>query len=148
MLKRADASDVDLVVAFEAQVMDRRLYGNPLDRDAARSEITANAYYLHLQDGRLIATGATRWRNNGSAYLSNIAVHPEMRRRGLARAMMRHLLSCCDEAPSIDLAVHPDNRAAIGLYASFGFAPTQCQEDYFGDGEPRVIMVRRRAVAK
>jgi hypothetical protein len=36
-------------------------------------------------------------------------VHPERRRRGLGRAMMRHLLSFCHDAPSIDLAVHPDN---------------------------------------
>jgi ribosomal protein S18 acetylase RimI-like enzyme len=142
MLKRADATDVDRIVAFEAAVMSRKLYGKPLDRNAARSEIKTNAYYLHLRDGRVIATGAFRRREDASAYLSNIAVHPEVRRQGLARAMMKRLLAFCDDAPSIDLAVHPDNRPALLLYASLGFAPTRLQEDFFGDGEPRLIMVR------
>ena len=141
MLKRADKFDVDRIVAFEAEVMNRKLYGKPLDRDAARSEINSNEYYLHLRDGRLIATGAFRRREDASAYLSNIAVHPEMRRQGLARAMMRHLFSFCNDAPSIDLAVHPDNQPALALYASVGFTPTSCREDFFGDGEPRLIMV-------
>jgi N-acetylglutamate synthase-like GNAT family acetyltransferase len=111
MLKRAVAIDVDGIVAFEARVMDRKLYGKPLDHDAARSEIGTNEYYVHLRDGRVIATGALRRREDASVYRSNIAVHP-------------------------------DNRPARALYASLGFAPTRCQENYFGDGEPRLIMVR------
>ena len=145
MLKRADTIDVDPIVAFEAEVMNRKLYGKPLDCDAARSEINTNEYYLHLRDGRLIATGAFRRREDASVYLSNIAVLPEMRREGLARAMMKHLFNFCDDAPSIDLAVHPDNQPALALYASVGFTPTRCQENFFGDGEPRLIMVRPRA---
>ena len=145
MWKRADKIDVDRIVAFEAKVMNKKLYGKPLDRDAARSEINSNEYHLHLRDGRLIATGAFRRREDASAYLSNIAVHPEMRRQGLARAMLMHLLTFCHDAPSIDLAVHPDNQPALALYASVGFTPTRCQEDFFRDGEPRLIMVRPRA---
>ena len=124
--------------------MNKKLYGKPLDHDAARSEIETNEYYLHFGDGRVVATGAFRRREDASAYLSNIAVHPEMRRRRLGRAMMSHLLSLCDDAPSIDLAVHPDNQPAYALYLSFDFVPTRCQENFFGDGEPRLIMVRSR----
>ena len=144
MLKRADTFEVDRIVAFEAEVMNRKLYGQPLDREAARSEINTNEYYLDLRDGYLVATGALRHREDASAYLSNIAVHPKVRRQGFARAMMRHLLSICVTAPSIDLAVHPDNQPALTLYTSVGFAPTHRHENFFGDGEPRLIMVRQR----
>jgi ribosomal protein S18 acetylase RimI-like enzyme len=140
MLKRAVATDVDLVVGFEDAVTNKKLYGKPLDRAAALSEIDANEYYLQLSDGRLIATGALRRRRDSSAYLSNIAVHPTARRNGIARAMMGHLLSLCDGAPSIDLAVHPENNAARTLYGSLGFVPTHAHEDFFGDGEPRLIL--------
>jgi ribosomal protein S18 acetylase RimI-like enzyme len=140
MLKRAVAADVDLVVGFESQVMNEKLYGKPLDRAAATSEIGINHYYLHLANGRVIATGALRWREDGSTYLSNIAVHPEERRKGFANAMMRHLLSMCDRAPSIDLAVHPDNQAARALYVSLSFTLTHIHGNFFGDGEPRMIM--------
>ncbi len=142
MLKRATAIDVDLVVAFETQVMNEKLYGKPLDRTAAKSEIDANEYYLHLRDGSVVATGALRRREDGSTYLSNIAVHPEARRKGFARAMLNHLLSLSDGARSIDLAVHPDNHAARALYVSVGFSPGQLRKNFFGDGEPRLIMQR------
>jgi len=147
MLKRAVATDVDLVVAFEAEVMNAKLYGKPLDHTGAQSEIETNEYYLHVSGGRVIATGALRRRENGSAYLSNIAVQPEMRRQGLAPAMVHHLLNRCHDAPSIDLAVHPDNQPARALYVSLGFSPTHVHENFFGDGEPRLIMQYAR-VAK
>ena len=127
MLKRASTTDVDLVVAFESVVMNEKLYGKPLDHTAARLEIDTNEYYLNLSDGRVVATGALRRREDGSTYLSNIAVHPEVRLKGFARAMMIHLLSLCNRAPSIDLAVHPDNQAAHALYVSLGFIPTHIE---------------------
>jgi ribosomal protein S18 acetylase RimI-like enzyme len=140
MLKRAVATDVEVVVAFESEVMNEKLYGKPLDHAAAKSEIDANEYYLHLSDGQVVATGARRRRDDGSDYISNIAVHPYARRKGFARGMMRHLLSLSDGATFVDLAVHPDNQAARALYVSLGFAPTHVLENFFGDGEPRIVM--------
>jgi [ribosomal protein S18]-alanine N-acetyltransferase len=142
MLRRADARDVDRVTAFELIVEDRKLFGPPLDAAAVLIEIETNAYFVEMQDGQIIATGAYRVRPDDTAYLSNIAVHPAHRRSGHARALMQHLLASCRSAPTVDLAVHPDNLAALALYRSFGFAPTRRQDDVFGDGEPRLIMVR------
>ena len=142
MFKRASETDVDDVVAFERAVMDKKLYGRPLNREAALREICVNEYYVARAEGRVIVTGAFRRRADTSAYLSNIAVNPEMRRRGLARAMMKHLLGLYPDAPSIDLAVHPDNHPARALYTSFRFVPISRHENFFGDGEPRLIMER------
>jgi ribosomal protein S18 acetylase RimI-like enzyme len=144
LLVRAQESDVDRIVAFEAAVSDRKLYGRPLDREGVRREIALNDYWLRLCDGRTTATGAVRQRDDGSVYLSNIAVLPEARREGYAREMLRHLLSLSADAPSIDLAVHPENAAARALYAAENFIVARRSENHFGDGEPRLIMVRAR----
>src|SRR5436190_468705 len=104
--KRADAGDAGLVVAFETEVTNGKLYGRPLDHDDALSEISGNQYYLLFVDECLVATGALRWREDASAYLSNIAVLPGRRRQGLGRGMMNHLLSLCAQADTVDLAVH------------------------------------------
>jgi len=143
-LKRADAGDAGLVVAFETEVTNRKLYGRPLDHDDALSEISGNQYYLLFVDECLVATGALRWREDASAYLSNIAVLPGRRRQGLGRGMMNHLLSLCAQADTVDLAVHPDNLPAIALYTAVKFSPTDVKDDFFGDGEPRLIMTRSR----
>ncbi len=144
MLRRADSSDVGAIVAFESDVMNRRLYGRPLDHDAALAEVQANEYFVHVRHECIAATGAWRRRDDGTAYLSNIAVRPELRRQGLARIMMLHLLDCCGDFAAVDLAVHPDNDAARSLYGFLGFKPSRQEENFFGDGEPRLVMVRTR----
>lgn len=40
----------------------------------------------------------------------------------------------------MELAVHPDNQIALRLYASLGFEIKSRQENYFGDGEPRLLL--------
>jgi ribosomal protein S18 acetylase RimI-like enzyme len=141
-VQRAEAADADRIVLFEAVVTNRKLYGKPLDHAAALKEIKANEYYCLICDGRVFATGACRRQSDASAYLSNIAVHPQKRRQGLVRALLMHLLRRCIDASSIDLAVHPENHPARALYASVGFVPKYCKDNFFGDGEPRLIMTR------
>jgi ribosomal protein S18 acetylase RimI-like enzyme len=142
MIIRAQPHDAQAIAAFELAVMDLKLYGRPLDTSAAYSEVLSNAYFLQMADRSIISTGALRLQADGTAYLSNIAVHPAYRRQGFARAMMQYLLQDCREASSVELAVHPDNGAAMALYSSIGFVLFEQRDNYFGDGEPRVIMVR------
>jgi ribosomal protein S18 acetylase RimI-like enzyme len=146
--RRAAAGDAGLIVAFETEVTNRKLYGRPLDHEAALSEIGGNQCHLLFVDERLVATGAFRWREDASVYLSNIAVLPGMRRQGLGREMLNHLLSFCADADTVDLAVHPDNLPAIALYTAARFSPIYVKDDFFGDGEPRLIMRRSRSIRR
>ena len=126
-------------------ISEPRLYGLALDRDAVLRELAGNWYFLIERPDAVVATGAYRLREDGSAYVSNIAVHPEHRRAGLARRMLAHLLGSLGAVPSVDLAVHPNNVPARTLYASLGFAATVVHGNFLGDGEPRLIMVRHGA---
>jgi ribosomal protein S18 acetylase RimI-like enzyme len=142
-VRRAGSNDVEAIISFEADVMNLRnlrLYGRPLDHAAALSEVQANEYFLHVRHERIAATGAWCRRDDGTVYLSNIAVRADLRRQGLARIMMLHLLDCCSEAAAVDLAVRPENEAACSLYRSPGFKRSRQVENFFGDGEPRLII--------
>jgi ribosomal protein S18 acetylase RimI-like enzyme len=139
---RATPLDADRLAAHEQRIASPRLYGAPLDRDGCAREIASNALYLVEVDGVVAATAAWRPRDDGSAYLSNIAVDPDFRRRGIARAATEFLLEEASACARIDLVTHPDNAAAIALYRSLGFRIERRVENYFGDGEPRVVMVR------
>jgi ribosomal protein S18 acetylase RimI-like enzyme len=139
---RATLADTDRLAAHEQRVADPRLYGPPLGRDGCALEITSNVFYFVEVDGALAATAAWKLRDDGSAYLSNIAVDPDFRRRGIARAASLFLLQEAKGCTRIDLVTHPDNAAAIALYRSLGFAIESRKENYFGDGEPRLVMLR------
>ena len=57
---------------------------------------------------------------------------------------MKFILEELSDAKTIELATHPKNEAAIKLYASFGFIVTSQKENYFGDNEPRIIMIKEQ----
>ncbi len=71
-------------------------------------------------------------------------VLPEHQGQGIAKIAMEYILSEIGEAKRIDLVTHPENNKAVNLYASLGFAIESRKEDYFGDGEPRIVMVKIR----
>jgi ribosomal protein S18 acetylase RimI-like enzyme len=145
---RAGPADAERLAAHEQRVADPRLYGPPLDRQACVREITDNALFFVEADGVLAATAAWKLRQDGSAYLSSIAVDPDFRRRGIGRAAMRFLLEEASGCARIELVTHPDNAAAIALYRSLGFAIESRKENHFGDGEPRLVMARGNPIAR
>lgn len=53
---------------------------------------------------------------------------------------MLFILEKCKGADRVDLVTHPENRSALELYSSLGFKVEARQENYFGDGEPRLVL--------
>lgn len=86
--------------------------------------------------------------------VANVAVYPEFRRRGIARALTTKALekSRGRHASATWLQVRHDNQAAIDLYTSLGFNVRACRttwvatpESLQGDADPRKRVVLRRA---
>jgi len=76
--------------------------------------------------------------------LSGLMVKPEFQGKGIGREAMRQVLEEVSDVERIWLATHPSNTPAIKLYLSFGFIIEEKIENYFGDGEPRIIMSRKK----
>jgi ribosomal protein S18 acetylase RimI-like enzyme len=142
--ERATRADADIVVSVEANIGEAKTYGQPLELEAVVEEIANNAFYIIKDGDAVVGTCAHRVRSDRSAYLSNIAVLPAFRGRGMGRAAVTFLLAECHEAETIDLVTHPENAVALKLYGSLGFKVLSRKEDFFGDGEPRLVLERRR----
>lgn len=78
------------------------------------------------------------------AYISGLVIRPEFQGRGLATEAMEKVLEELKDVTTIDLVTHPDNARAITLYESLGFSISERIENYFDDGEPRVVMTLRK----
>jgi ribosomal-protein-alanine N-acetyltransferase len=76
-------------------------------------------------------------------HLIHIATHPNARRLGAARALMKTLLSHAPEHKSrlVLLEVRRTNRAAVRLYRSFGFSAMGVRRSYYADGEDAIEMM-------
>jgi ribosomal-protein-alanine N-acetyltransferase len=75
----------------------------------------------------------------GELHITTIAVRPEYRRRGHARALIGAALGAFPDASHVHLEVRPTNAEAIALYESLGFRETGRRPRYYGD-EDAVLM--------
>jgi ribosomal protein S18 acetylase RimI-like enzyme len=67
----------------------------------------------------------------------SVAVHPRLRSRGLAGALLQQYL---DERPgSVRAFVEPGDAKSIAFYERFGFARP---EEHAQEGEPKILMLR------
>ena len=69
----------------------------------------------------------------GELHITTIAVRPEYRRRGHARALINAALAAYPNASHVHLEVRPTNVEAIALYESLGFFETGRRPRYYGD---------------
>lgn len=75
----------------------------------------------------------------GECHILNVCVHPQARRQGLGRGVLRGLLAIgrSRNADTAFLEVRASNRAALGLYAVEGFCEVGVRRGYYPLGQTR-----------
>jgi ribosomal-protein-alanine N-acetyltransferase len=78
------------------------------------------------------------------AHILNLGVHPDFRRKGIAKSLLKRFLDRLHErrTKSCNLEVRLGNRIAQKLYYSQGFAPLFVRKNYYPDGEDALILVK------
>jgi N-acetylglutamate synthase-like GNAT family acetyltransferase len=111
-LRRATAGDAPAIRQIISAVNN-----NPLGLDWQRFVIATD------DQGRLVGCGQVKTHRDGSLELASIAVQPEWRGRGIARAIIEHLLQ------GYPGRLYLTCRSELGpLYRKFGFEPVQLAE--------------------
>jgi [ribosomal protein S18]-alanine N-acetyltransferase len=90
-------------------------------------------------------------RHDAVWHIMNIAVHPEHRRRGIARALMDELLARLPEGDraQLTLEVRESNRPALAMYETYDFKPAGVRRRYYQDnGEDALILWRTPGTLK
>lgn len=75
-------------------------------------------------------------------HILNLAVHPDRRRRGIARALLSAALAQGQrqQVAVVSLEVRPSNRAALSLYHSFGFRQVGRRPRYYADNQEDALV--------
>ena len=78
-------------------------------------------------------------------YISNVAVAPEQRRRGIADALIRTLLDRAEmrELSFVTLEVREHNKPAIALYRKHGFVPVGLRKNYYEAPTENAILMTK-----
>jgi len=141
-LKRATIGDISTLVEIEKKLIDYKIYSAMTDEAEWQEEFKKGnaAVYLILNNDTVVGNASFERNVNESAHISGLAIMPEFQKMGIGRRVLEMILEELKEVKTITLATHPENIAALKLYKSFGFVEKEKIENYFGDGEPRVIL--------
>lgn len=128
--------------------MDNLCFSAPWSEESFETEIKNNhlAFYIVAEIGGRMAGYAGLWCIVDEGHITNVAVHPDFRRRGIGEALISVLLTHTLEngITSHTLEVRASNQAAIALYTKFGFEPEGLRKNYYEDnGEDAIIMWRK-----
>ncbi len=100
-----------------------------------------DVYMLYESD---MPVGFFALKKNGDGIeLDAIVVIPEKQGKGYGKAMMDKILKLT-KGNIVHLATHPRNTGAIIFYLKFGFEIYGWKDNYFGDGQPRLLLKRAR----
>ncbi len=119
----------------------------PWTKTAFENDVTnENACYVLLMENETVIGYGAFWQAADSADITNVAVHPDCRRRGLGKQILQKLLNAAAArgVHNIYLEVRKSNTAAQALYAACGFIPVGERKGYYADnGEDAVIMEKQ-----
>ncbi len=97
--------------------------------------------YIWEENGRIVGNTSLivfRYRGRKMHMLANVAVHPDYRHRGIARALAERAISHARErkADEIWLHVRDDNLDALDLYTDLGFVERARRTAWLASGDP------------
>jgi ribosomal-protein-alanine N-acetyltransferase len=126
-------------------VIERASFSMPWSRGAFLYEIEQNQVarcWVGRAEGRIVGY-ICLWEVADELHVTNVAVHPDVRRRGIARALLESVFARARAANSrmVLLEVRPSNTEALALYESFGFRVVGRRRGYYYDtGEDALVM--------
>lgn len=146
-MKIRDATRRDLPGIIE---IERLAFDQPWSLDSFVRELSLPfsrmivAAYTSNGEERLVGF-LCRWLVTDECHILNVAVHPQMRRRGIADQLMRNALAEAKvrRALIITLEVRRSNLAARSLYRKFDFEERRLRKNYYGPGEDAIVMELR-----
>ncbi|HMD36883.1 MAG TPA: ribosomal protein S18-alanine N-acetyltransferase [Vicinamibacterales bacterium] len=139
--------EIDDVMAIEHES-----FTNPWTREMHLAEqehrSVAFCYLARGADGA-VAGFCSFWRVVDELHINNLAVRPSLRRRGVASALLRHILAEGARRGAIraTLEVRRSNEAARVLYERFGFSVSAVRHDYYTHPVEDALVLWRQGLA-
>lgn len=98
-------------------------------------------YFVHEEDNRIVGFVGV-WVVCDEGQITNVAVHPDYRRRGIAKMLMTNMINHLKtlDCSIITLEVRKSNTKAYELYTSLGFTDEGLRRRFYKDGEDAIIM--------
>lgn len=127
--------------------IEKKSFRNPFTRNLFEMEFRLEI--AHLQVARLageVVGYIDFWHLTDEIHLINIAVHPDVRRQGVATALLNFMIGYADQhqVRQITLDVRVSNEAAIALYRRYRFETLSVRKRYYQDNDEDALVMALR----
>ncbi|PIR57660.1 MAG: hypothetical protein COU71_02920 [Parcubacteria group bacterium CG10_big_fil_rev_8_21_14_0_10_38_31] len=146
-LRKATPSDIPTLLIIERSVAGKNTYSPMLETDEWEEEFQKSDVYLIEHDGVVVGNISYKKKGENNVYISGLAIAPRFQGLGIAKEAMIQILEKLKDITDItriDLVTHPDNVIALKLYQSLGFIIESRKENFYGDGEPRLVLALQK----
>lgn len=137
----ATEAELDAICAIE-----KDSFATPWCREffAEELKLPGRVSLVARRSGSVVGYIFTMWLFD-EMHINKIAVAPDERRKGIADALMDHVVAFAraHDIETISLEVRQSNEGAQQFYRYLGFANTYVRRRYYPDGEAAVVMTLR-----
>ena len=140
IIRPANINDVKPCAA-----MDEICFSLPWSEQSFFEEIVGNEiaqYIIAEAEGNVIGYAGI-WAILDEGHITNIAVHPDFRRKGIARTLISALLeeTGSNGVKAYTLEVRASNESAIALYKGLGFKHCGVRKKYYDDNDEDAVIM-------
>jgi ribosomal-protein-alanine N-acetyltransferase len=138
-LRPARREDLSAIVAIECAS-----FSDPWSKGSLREEIESKLPPLVAEVDGVVVGYLCLWGGLDELHVTNLAVRPDLRRRGLATRLLEAAIEAAtrDHCRQLFLEVRPSNVPARRLYGELGFVELYRRRGYYIDpSEDGLVMV-------
>lgn len=129
----------------EIMELEHQCFTVPWSRDAFYNELHQNKFasYIVLEEAGRIIGYCGAWLVIDEAHITNVAILPDFRGRGLGEAIMQKMIDQCKEnqIERMTLEVRESNTVAQSLYRKLGFQDGAIRKNYYSDNQEDAIVM-------
>ena len=141
--RKATGEDADEILQMEKSVESKIYHAYSTPSEIIENYIKGGgAFMITDEKDRIIGFICYEMMTESLAHVNDLTIKPEYQNQGLGSKGMEFLLDRLKNIPKIELVTHPKNNPAIRLYLKFGFEIEGWKDNFYGDGEPRLILAK------
>lgn len=139
ILRMMSENDIDDVVDISTLS-----FSSPWSKTSYEQELQnpLSKYFVAEIDNKVVGFIGT-WIIIDESHITNVAIHPQYRKLGIASQLIEILLSYCSNHGCVGhtLEVRAGNLAAQNLYKKYGFIQNGIRKNYYSDNKEDAILM-------
>ena len=147
MIELMKIEDLDQVLQIENSCFDEPWSRKYFEDELSKPELCK--LFVEKENDEIVSYGSV-WIMFENSDIVNIAVKPEMQRKGYGQRMLNKLIEEADnnECEFVHLEVRCNNEPAFNLYKKNGFVTVRTRQHYYANGDDAFDMIRNVKMPK